>query len=111
MKKCILLFVVFGFINNLYPNEIKYELIVDNLEVPWAFVFLPDESILITERKGDLIHFKNGIKNKIKNLPPIVAKNQGGLLDIELHPNYIENNWIYISYSSSNDNNLSLIHI
>ena len=105
MKKFVQLFVVFCFINNIYSSELKYELVVDKLEVPWAFVFLPDNSILISERKGELIHFKNGIRNKIKNLPEIISKNQGGLLDIELHPNYKENNWIYISYSSSNDKN------
>lgn len=105
MKKFILFFTVFCFFNNSFPNELKYELIVDNLDVPWAFVFLPDDSILITERRGELIHYKNGIKTVIKNLPEIISKNQGGLLDIELHPNYSENKWIYISYSSSNDKN------
>ena len=105
MKKFILFFTFFYFFNNSFSNELKYELIVDNLDVPWAFVFLPDDSILITERRGELIHYKNGIKMIIKNLPEIISKNQGGLLDIELHPNYSENKWIYISYSSSNDKN------
>jgi glucose/arabinose dehydrogenase len=105
MKKLILIFVVLFSLNNAYSFELKYELIVDNLEVPWSFVFLPDDSILILERKGELIHFKNGKKLKIKNLPKIISKNQGGLLDIELHPNFHENKWIYISYSSSNDQN------
>jgi len=105
MKKLVLIFVVLFSINNAYSFELKYELIVDNLEVPWSFVFLPDDSILILERKGELIHFKNGKKLKIKNLPKIISKNQGGLLDIELHPDFHENKWIYISYSSSNDQN------
>ena len=105
MKKIAILFTIFIFLTNLQPREIKYELVVDNLDIPWAFVFLPDDSILITERKGELVHFKNGIRNTIKNLPTIIAKNQGGLLDIELHPDYNKNKWIYISYSSSNDNN------
>ena len=105
MIRFVQLFIIFCFLNSLYSNELKYELVVDKLEVPWAFVFLPDNSILITERKGELIHFKNGVRNKIKNLPEIISKNQGGLLDIELHPNYSDNNWIYISYSSSNDKN------
>ena len=105
MKKLVLIFVVLFSLNNAYSFELKYELIVDNLEVPWSFVFLPDDSILILERKGELIHFKNGKKLKIKNLPKIISKNQGGLLDIELHPDFHKNKWIYISYSSSNDQN------
>ena len=72
MKKFVQLIVLFCFINNIYSNELKYELVVDKLEVPWAFVFLPDNSILITERKGELIHFNNGVRNKIKNLPEII---------------------------------------
>ena len=105
MKRFVQLFIIFCFLNSLYSNELKYELVVDKLEVPWAFVFLPDNSILITERKGELIHFKNGKKIKILNLPEIISKNQGGLLDIELHPDYKKNKWIYIAYCSSNDKN------
>ena len=105
MRKIYILFFILFFHLNSFTTEIKYEIVVSDLEVPWAFVFLPDNSMLITERKGELIHFKNGEKNIIKNLPKIISKNQGGLLDIELHPNFKENGWIYIAYSSSNDNN------
>jgi len=87
----------------IYNDNYSYKLIVSGLDVPWGFVFLEDNSILITERKGELIHFVNGQKTKIKGLPEIIAKNQGGLLDIELHPEYKNNGWIYISYSSSNE--------
>ena len=88
---------------SLFSNEFSYEIIVSDIDVPWGFVFLEDNSLLITDRKGQLIHFKNGKKIKVKGLPEIIAKNQGGLLDIELHPNYNKNGWIYISYSSSNE--------
>jgi len=36
-----------------------------------------------------------------KRIPEIYVRGQGGFLDIELHPNYEENGWIYFSYSSS----------
>jgi len=48
-----------------------------------------------------LIHFKNDSKSFIKELPEIIVQGQGGLMDIELHPNYPENGWVYISYASS----------
>ena len=85
-------------------DNFKYEMVVPSLEIPWSFTFLPDNSILINEKKGEIIHFNNGKKTKIKNLPEIISINQGGLMDIELHPQYEKNGWIYISYSSSNDN-------
>lgn len=84
------------------PENINYsvETVVDGLSVPWAMAFLPDKSMLITERSGEIIHFKNGEKIDIDNVPEVVARGQGGLLDIKLHPDYKENGWIYLSYSS-----------
>ena len=105
MKKVIALFIFLFTYANSFTSDLKYEVIVSDIAVPWSFTFLPDSSILITERKGQLIHYKNGKKLLVKNLPKIIAKNQGGLLDIELHPNYKSNGWIYISYCSSNDEN------
>lgn len=76
------------------------EVVVDGLDNPWGMVWLPDGSMLITEKEGDLIHFKDGEKTYIENPPAVYAKGQGGFLDIELHPNYEQNGWIYMTYSS-----------
>ena len=81
-------------------KENIHEIIVSDLDIPWGFVFLPDESMLITEKSGQLIHFKNGKKTNISGLPEIYVRGQGGLLDIVLHPNYKTNGWIYFSYAS-----------
>ncbi|MBT8267507.1 MAG: PQQ-dependent sugar dehydrogenase [Bacteroidia bacterium] len=111
-KYCAIFFI---FILNLSCNENKtstaaitvsstnsytHEIVVDKLNIPWGFVFLPDESMLITEKQGNLIHFKNGQRTLIEGLPEIEVLGQGGLLDIELHPDYKTNGWIYISYAS-----------
>ncbi len=77
------------------------EVVVPDLKIPWGMAFLPDGSMLITEKAGELIHFKNGVKNKVPNPPKLSPRGQGGFLDIELHPKYEENGWIYMSYSST----------
>lgn len=77
------------------------EPVITDMEIPWGMVFLPDGSMLATEKKGELIHFKDGKKILVKNLPEVYARSQGGLLDLELHPDYAKNGWIYISYSST----------
>lgn len=84
------------------PTETTFssELVVENLEIPWGMVFLPDGSMLITEKSGEIIHFKDGAKTSIDNVPEVYFRGQGGLLDIELHPDYPSNGWIYLSYSS-----------
>ena len=106
-KAYILVFIssifFFAFTQNKTNENINYtyKIVVSDLNIPWGFVFLPDDSMLITEKRGELIHFKNGKKTFINGLPDIKVHGQGGLLDIELHPNYKHNGWIYISYASS----------
>ena len=78
----------------------KLELIVGDLANPWGMAFLPDGSILISEKSGTLILFKEGERKRISNPPKSVVIGQGGLMDIELHPNYEENGWIYFTYAS-----------
>ncbi|PWK17292.1 PQQ-dependent sugar dehydrogenase [Xanthomarina spongicola] len=77
-----------------------YQVVVPELNIPWGFAFLPDNSMLITEKKGSLIHFKDGKKTLIEGLPEIELLGQGGFMDIELHPDYKNNGWIYFSYAS-----------
>ncbi|TYA53815.1 PQQ-dependent sugar dehydrogenase [Formosa maritima] len=77
-----------------------YQIIVPDLNIPWGFTFLPDNSMLITEKKGELIHFKDGKKTLIQGLPDIEIRGQGGFMDIEIHPDYKNNGWIYFSYAS-----------
>lgn len=76
------------------------ELFVDQLQIPWGFTFLPDNSLLITEKEGKIIRFLNGNKSIIGNVPEVYQRGQGGLLDIALHPNYEKNGWLYITYAS-----------
>lgn len=85
------------------PTDLNYTatLIVPDLEIPWGMTFLPDGSMLITEKAGDLIHFKDGTKIIIEGTPEVYVRGQGGFLDIELHPDYQNNGWIYMTYASS----------
>jgi len=78
-----------------------HEVVVSDMTIPWGIAFLPDNSMLVTEKEGTLIHYKNGKKSEIKGLPEVTVLGQGGLMDIELHPNYKDNGWIYISYASA----------
>src|SRR5690606_28127824 len=64
------------------------------------FTFLPAGSMLITEKAGKLIHFQDGQKIEVGNVPTVYNRGQGGLLDVVLHPEYANNGWIYISYAS-----------
>lgn len=73
----------------------------NDLKNPWGMAWLPDGRMLITEKAGEILVYRNGkfTGEKISGVPQVYAEGQGGLLDIKLHPDYAKNNWIYISYS------------
>jgi len=73
--------------------------IVTGFTQPWGMTWLPDGDMLITEQSGELYRFDGESLTEISGLPRIYYFGQGGLLDVELHPEYEENGWIYISYS------------
>ncbi|MFB6345139.1 MAG: PQQ-dependent sugar dehydrogenase [bacterium] len=78
-------------------------LVEDGLEHPWALDWLPDGRILITERPGRLYLYDGEDRQSLSGLPEIQSRNQGGLLDVKVHPNYENNGWIYFTYSSPRD--------
>lgn len=89
--------------SNIFISEgmtVQLDTIATGFESPWGFVQLPDMTYLISDRKGVLYHVdQHKTKAEVKGIPAVMAKGQGGLLDIELHPNYEQNGWIYLSYS------------
>lgn len=83
-------------------SDLKVDTVAKGLDMPWASALLPNGDLLVTERTGRLRLVHNGVLDPepIKGIPPVYYKGQGGLLDINLHPDYKNNGWIYISYSS-----------
>lgn len=85
----------------LTTAEYAYEVVVPGLDIAWGMDFLPDGSMLITEKSGELIHFKNGQKQQVQGAPEVYNRGQGGFLDVALSPNYQSDGWIYFTYASS----------
>jgi glucose/arabinose dehydrogenase len=90
-----------GINKNEEIEELDMEIIADNLAVPWEVVFLPDNSILITERAGNLVHLPSKNKIVIEN---INQTGEGGLLGMALHPNFSQNNFLYLYMTTDVDN-------
>jgi glucose/arabinose dehydrogenase len=80
--------------------KLHVEVVTKNLQRPWAMAFLPDGSMLVTERYGRLRHVVNGRLDPIaiSGLPPLNPSGIGGLMDLVLHPNFADNRLIYMSY-------------
>lgn len=75
--------------------------VVDGLEHPWGLAWLPDGDLLVTERPGRLRRVSNGELHPtpIAGVPDLLTINQGGLLDIALHPDFDTNSLVYFAYS------------
>ena len=82
-------------------GRIRVTVVSKDLVRPWGLAFLPDGSMLITERPGRLRVFRDGELDPtpIGGLPAIRAVVIGGLLDLALHPRFEENRLVYFSYS------------
>jgi glucose/arabinose dehydrogenase len=75
--------------------------LVEGLEHPWGLAFLPDGRMLVTERPGRLRIVRDGKleRQPVSGLPKIVARGQGGLLDVALHPDFAANGLVYLAYA------------
>lgn len=110
MIKNVLLLVVSYLVLSANVNASQHKLAAINTEIsiPWGITQLPDNSLLVTDRQGSLYVVPTaGDEQKVDGLPTIMAKRQGGLLDVVLHPDYQRNGWIYLSYSRGSNGNLN----
>ncbi len=84
-------------------KDYDYEVVAKDIPIPWGFDFLPDGSIIVTEKSGQLYHIKNNKKTEITGFPEVYVRGQGGLMDVKVHPKYPEQAWIYATYAKKSE--------
>ncbi|MEX2468609.1 MAG: PQQ-dependent sugar dehydrogenase [Pseudohongiellaceae bacterium] len=95
-----------------YPVEsYRVAIVVDGLNHPWGMVRLPDGRRLITERGGTLrIVDTSGalLWEPVDGVPEVFVGVEGGLLDIELSPDFARDRTLFLSYGcgSKSENNV-----
>jgi glucose/arabinose dehydrogenase len=67
---------------------------------PWSLAFLPDGTLLVTEKDGRLrIVRRDGLDPKpVPGVPVVRVSGRSGLMDVLLHPQFATNRFIYFSY-------------
>lgn len=90
---------------SLHGNFVAERVLAD-ISQPAAIQFLPDGRALVAQRDRGLItlaDFDAGESTDVQGLPRLVVYGDAGVHDIELHPDYAKNGWIYISYTEGEE--------
>ncbi len=86
-------------------HKFQLETVASGLEDPWSLAFLPGGDLLITEKPGRLRLVRDGeLRDEaVPGTPVVWYRGQGGLLEVALHPEFEENQIIYLTYSKPNE--------
>jgi glucose/arabinose dehydrogenase len=84
-------------------RHLRVVVVAKGLQQPWSVAFLPDGTMLVTERSGRLRIVRNGklLSSPVAGVPPVQTggpRGLQGLMDIALHPRFDENKWVYLAY-------------
>lgn len=84
--------------------EFQVQELVTGLRHPWGLAFLPDGSMLVTEREGRLrrIGADASVSAPISGLPPAFVDGQAGLLDVAVSPGFASDALVYVSFAQAN---------
>jgi glucose/arabinose dehydrogenase len=90
-----------GIVVKSEKQAFRIEVLTKDVNTPFGLAFLPDGRLLVTERNGTLriLDKTNKLSAPVANTPKAHVQQDGGYLDVSLHPNYARTGWIYLSYS------------
>ncbi|MBX3581415.1 MAG: PQQ-dependent sugar dehydrogenase [Rhizobiaceae bacterium] len=82
---------------------LEAQVIANGLRHPWGLDFLPDGSTVVTERSGQIriISPQHELSPPVEGVPEVVARGQGGLLDIVASPDFATSNLVFFSFSQA----------
>jgi glucose/arabinose dehydrogenase len=80
--------------------DVRADILADGLEHPWGLDFLPGGDVIVTERPGRIRILSNGeLSGPVEGVPDVVARGQGGLLDITVSPDFATSSLVFFSFS------------
>lgn len=83
--------------------------VATNLTAPWGMAFLPDGSLLVTERdSARLLQIRTGQAPQVLGtIPGVVPGGEGGLLGIAISPTFASDQFVYVYFTAANDNRIT----
>ena len=95
-------------IDTAEQHKVRVSVVAKGLVNPWSLVFLPDGSMLVTERPGRLRVIRDGVLDPtpIAGVPAVKAQRLSGLMDVALHPRFAENKVIYLTFNKPREDGM-----
>ncbi|MEX0650218.1 MAG: PQQ-dependent sugar dehydrogenase [Candidatus Andersenbacteria bacterium] len=87
------------------PAEGEVEIVAENLTIPWEIAWLPEGDMLVTERPGRLVRI--GQNREVIEVAGVRHIGEGGLLGLTLHPEFLENSYLYLYLTTSVGNGVT----
>ena len=93
-------------------QRIRVSAVTTGLEYPFSMAFLPDGTMLVTERAGRLRAIRKGVLDPqpIVGTPTSYWAGESGMpgaihgyMDVVLHPQFAQNQWVYLTYTKPLD--------
>ena len=86
-------------------GQLRVVPLVKGLATPWSLAFLPNGDMLITEKAGKLRIVRGGTLDPqpVAGTPEVFAVGQGGLLEVAVHPQFAQNQFVYLTYSKGKE--------
>ena len=81
-------------------GPMQVQAMATGLDEPWGLAFLPDGSVLVTERDGRLLRVADGAAVAVGGVPEVAAEGQGGLLDVMLPADFATSREVWLAFSA-----------
>ncbi len=86
--------------------ELRVDVVADELDEPWAIALLPDDTLLVSERTGRLLHITlAGEVKEVGGIPDLYTRGQGGLLDVTPAQDFGASRLVYFTFSEPREGN------
>jgi glucose/arabinose dehydrogenase len=94
-----------GLSNDTEETRESIEVVAERLDTPWEVAVISDSETLVTERPGRLQLI--GDNEQTFNISGVEHTGEGGLLGLALHPEFAENGWVYLYFTTREGGQLS----
>jgi glucose/arabinose dehydrogenase len=89
-----------GQIYELHGQKFQVETVAEELVVPWGLDWLPDGTMLVTERPGRLRGYRDGKLLWTAALDQVDHAGEHGLMDLAVSPNFAEDGHVFLAYTT-----------